>query len=135
MVANFLNVLQKERVFTDLDTVSWRGETGSRFSVCEASKVLHSTLVSLFLVKGIWLSFVLTKVSFFSWEAAWGKVLTLDKLQRRELHLPNRFFCVAVLNRPSTTFYYIARLSAPFGRLFYLLLASLVSSRRWLRML
>ena len=31
MVANFLNVLQKERVSMDLDTVSWRGETGSRF--------------------------------------------------------------------------------------------------------
>ena len=33
-----------------------------------------------------------SKVSFFAWEAAWGKVLTLDKLQRRGLHLPNRCF-------------------------------------------
>ena len=30
--------------------------------------------------------------SFFAWEGAWGKVLTLDKLQRRGWHLPNRCF-------------------------------------------
>ncbi|RVW67179.1 hypothetical protein CK203_062497 [Vitis vinifera] len=24
-----------------------------------------------------------TKVAFFAWEATWGKVLTLDRLQRR----------------------------------------------------
>ena len=26
---------------------------------------------------------------FFAWEAAWGKVLTLDKLQKRGWQLPN----------------------------------------------
>ena len=33
MVANFLNVLQKERVSIELGIVSWRGKMGSRFSV------------------------------------------------------------------------------------------------------
>ena len=33
-----------------------------------------------------------SKVAFFTWEAAWGKVLTLDKLQRRGWHLPNICF-------------------------------------------
>ena len=46
----------------------------------------------LFPVKGIWMPCVPTKVTFFAWEAAWGKVLTLDKLQRRGWHLPNHCY-------------------------------------------
>ena len=33
-----------------------------------------------------------TKAAFFAWEAAWGKILTLDKLQRRGWRLPNRCY-------------------------------------------
>ena len=33
-----------------------------------------------------------TKVVFFAWEATWGKVLTLDRLQRRGWQFPNRCF-------------------------------------------
>ena len=33
-----------------------------------------------------------TKVAFFAWEATWGKVLTLDRLQRRGWQLPNCCF-------------------------------------------
>ena len=33
-----------------------------------------------------------TKVAFFAWEATWGKVLTLDRLQRRGVQLPNCCF-------------------------------------------
>ena len=33
-----------------------------------------------------------TKLAFFAWEAAWGKVLTLDRLQKRGWQLPNRCF-------------------------------------------
>ena len=44
----------------------------------------------LFPGKGIWIPCVPTKATFFAWEATWGKVLTLDKLQRRGWHLPNR---------------------------------------------
>ena len=54
--------------------------------------MLQSGFAPLFPVKGIWVSFVPTKVSFFAWEAAWGKVLTMDKLQRRGWNLPNRCF-------------------------------------------
>ena len=49
----------------------------------------------MFPIKGIWVHCVPTKATFFAWEAAWGKVLTLDKLQRRGWHLPNRcYLCV-----------------------------------------
>ena len=33
-----------------------------------------------------------TKIAFFAWEVASGKVLTLDRLQRRGWQLPNRCF-------------------------------------------
>ena len=42
-----------------------------------------SECVPLFLVKGICVTRVPTKAAFFAWEVDWGKVLTLDKLQRR----------------------------------------------------
>ena len=32
-----------------------------------------------------------TKVSFFAWEAWWGKILTLDQLKKRGKHLANRY--------------------------------------------
>ena len=33
-----------------------------------------------------------TKVVFFAWETMWEKILTLDRLQKRGWHLPNRCF-------------------------------------------
>ena len=45
--------------------------------------------------RGVWVNKVPTKVVFFAWEAAWGKILTLDKLQKRGWQFPNRcFLCV-----------------------------------------
>ncbi|RVW56226.1 Xylulose kinase [Vitis vinifera] len=43
-------------------------------------------------IQRIWMDKVPTKVSFFAWEASWGKILTLDKLQRRGWQLPNWCF-------------------------------------------
>ena len=33
-----------------------------------------------------------SKQPFFAWEATWGKILTLDKLQRKGWHLLNRCY-------------------------------------------
>ena len=52
--------------------------TGAHYSVHDAFKVLHPSPAIPFPVNGIWVPRVPTKVSFFSWEATWGKVLTLD---------------------------------------------------------
>ena len=41
---------------------------------------------------GIWRASVPPKVAFFAWEASWGKILTLDQLQRRGYSLANRCF-------------------------------------------
>ena len=43
----------------------------------------------------IWMEKVPTKIMFFAWEATWGKILTLDRLQKRGWQLPNRCFLCA----------------------------------------
>ncbi|RVW92244.1 hypothetical protein CK203_027209 [Vitis vinifera] len=40
--------------------------------------------------KIIWMSYAQPKISFFAWEALWGRVLTLDCLQKRGWALANR---------------------------------------------
>ena len=40
----------------------------------------------------IWNSVVPPKIDIFTWEASWGKVLTLDNLKRREMAFANRCF-------------------------------------------
>ena len=54
--------------------------------------MLIPRVTPLFPIKGIWVNCVPTKATFFAWETAWGKILTLDKLQIRGWHLPNRCY-------------------------------------------
>ena len=54
--------------------------------------MLNPIVTALFPIKGIWVQYVPTKASFFAWEAAWGKILTFDKLQRRGWPLPNHCY-------------------------------------------
>ncbi|RVX22874.1 hypothetical protein CK203_008270 [Vitis vinifera] len=49
-----------------------------------------------FLMRVIWNSWVPSKVSFFAWEACWGKILILDQLQRRWCMLVYRCFLCKV---------------------------------------
>ena len=73
-----------------MDKVLWKESVGASFTVSEAFNSLASGSTILFPTKGIWVGPVpLLRQRFFNWEAAWGKVLTLDKLQRRGWHLPN----------------------------------------------
>ena len=83
LVENLLFSLQKERVTDKMDTILWKGSAGASFTVNEAFNSLASGSAIHFPAKGIWVPNVPTKAVFFAWEAAWGKVLTLDKLQRR----------------------------------------------------
>ncbi|RVW34291.1 hypothetical protein CK203_092982 [Vitis vinifera] len=74
----------------------WTASRSGVFSV----KSLYSTLEpggsALFPYVGIWRACVPPKVAFFAWEASWGKILTLDQLQRRGYSLANRcFLCLA----------------------------------------
>ena len=92
MAVALLNFLQKERVSFESGKISWKGPIGRYFSVSEAVKVLSLRSTLLFPIKGIWVHCVPTKATFFAWEATWGKILTLDKLQRRGWHLPNHSY-------------------------------------------
>ena len=53
------------------------------------NSLVHSCAVS-FPCSIIWSPYVPTNVSFFTWEASWGKVLTQDQLKRRGWILANR---------------------------------------------
>ena len=54
--------------------------------------MLAVTNACAFPTKCVWVDKVPTKAAFFAWEAAWGKILTLDRLQKRGWQLPNRCF-------------------------------------------
>ena len=62
------------------------------FDIKEANNLLIAPNDISFPKNCIWVDRVLTKVAFFAWEAMWGKVLTLDRLQKRGWQLPNRCF-------------------------------------------
>ncbi|RVW25474.1 putative ribonuclease H protein [Vitis vinifera] len=74
------------------DRMLWKETKDGIFSV----KSLYSSLASRrdvqFPYSNIWSICVPTKVSFFAWEAYWGKVLTLDQLKKRGRSLANRCF-------------------------------------------
>ena len=84
MVERFFLRLQKWRVSrNEEDRLVWVGEKSGKFFVKALYNVLQLNGPSNFLVAIIWNSWVPPKVSFFSWEATWDKVLTLDHLKRR----------------------------------------------------
>ncbi|RVX07537.1 ATP-dependent Clp protease proteolytic subunit 3, chloroplastic [Vitis vinifera] len=83
VVGELLQVLRSQRITLEEDSVSWKGGKNGKFGVKKAYSLLISPSVSMFLKNGIWVENVPTKLAFFVWEAAWGKVLTLDRLQKR----------------------------------------------------
>ncbi|RVW79100.1 Potassium transporter 7 [Vitis vinifera] len=92
MVVELLQILRSQRITMEEDLALWKGGKNGKFEVKEAYELLisHSTL--LFPKKGIWVENVPSKLAFFAWEATWGRVLTLDRLQKRGWQLPNRCY-------------------------------------------
>ena len=80
MVGDLLRTLRGHRPSLEDDSVKWRQGRNGLFRVKEAYRMLDKPNATLFPARGIWVDRVPTKVSFFAWEATWGKVLTLDKL-------------------------------------------------------
>ncbi|RVX20330.1 DNA ligase 1 [Vitis vinifera] len=92
LVGEFLHILRGFKPSLEEDSVIWRKGRSGQFRVKEAYSLLTKSDVMGFPYKSIWVARVPTKVAFFAWEASWGKVLTLDSLQRRGFQLPNRCF-------------------------------------------
>ena len=89
----FMERIQSKRVFEDVeDAVSWTETKSSKFSVKSLYIALEAGGSSLFPSSFIWNVNVQPKISFFAWEATWGKALTLDLVQKRGWALANRCF-------------------------------------------
>ena len=72
--------------------LSWTASKCGGFSVKSLYSILEPGISPLFPSGSIWRASVSPKVAFFVWEASWGKVLTLEQLQRRGYSLANKCF-------------------------------------------
>ena len=74
------------------NTMVWLRSKNGNFSV----KSFYSSLVNggmePFPHDIVWNSWVLVRVSFFSWEANWARILTLDQLKRTGWRIPNKCY-------------------------------------------
>ena len=92
MVGDLLYILRGHRPSLEEDSVMWRQGRNGQFRVKEAYSLLTNPNDTVFSSRCIWVDKVPTKIAFFAWEATWGKVLTLDRLQIRGVQLPNCCF-------------------------------------------
>ncbi|RVW30523.1 putative ribonuclease H protein [Vitis vinifera] len=74
------------------DKVKWMASKDGDFSVKSLYRTMQPGSHAFFPSKIIWNSCVQPKLSFFAWEASWGRVLTLDRLQKRGWVMANRCF-------------------------------------------
>ena len=91
-IGELFHLLRDLRISLEEDLVIWKGGGHDSFLIRDAYKLLAAPSAITFPKKSIWVDKVPTKVAFFAWEATWEKILTLDMLQRRGWHLPNRCF-------------------------------------------
>ena len=78
---NFLLCLNGKRLIVDEeDRVRWVESKDDNFLVKSLYKALELDSTRCFPMKIIWNFSAQPKVSFFAWEASWGKVLTLDQV-------------------------------------------------------
>ena len=84
--------LRDVKLSSEEDGVLWKGGGHGKYGVKEAYNGLVVSNACDFPHRGVWVNKVPTKVAFFAWEAAWGKILTLDRLQKRGWQFPNRCF-------------------------------------------
>ena len=89
---NLLHVLRGYRLTLEEDSVSWKGGSNGHFRVKEAYSLLVNPIDTVFPKNCIWVGRVPSKIAFFAWEATWGKVLILDRLQKRGWQISNCCF-------------------------------------------
>ncbi|RVW16745.1 hypothetical protein CK203_076449 [Vitis vinifera] len=92
MIGNLLHVLRDYKPSMEEDSVCWKGGRNDKYRVKEAYRLVARPNDIGFPSRCIWVDSVPTKVAFYAWEATWGRVLTLDRLQKRGWQLPNCCF-------------------------------------------
>lgn len=99
-VNNFHLCLGKEKVQTGVeDKMLWNEGTWA-VSCKSLLKELEPAPPVSFLANTIWHPNIQPRICFFAWEAAWGKALTLDNLEREEGFWQRGAFCVEVKKKP-----------------------------------
>ena len=92
-VVRFLQVLYRTQIRPlKEDKIIFKGSRNDVFSVSSMCRVLDCSPQVAFPSRLIWNPVLPPRLSFFGWEASWGKVLTLDQLKRRGRALANRCF-------------------------------------------
>ena len=92
-VDRFLLFLHNKKISSiQEDRLLLKESTTVGFSVRHMYRKLMFSPPLDFPSRSIWNPIVPPKLSFFAWEASWGKVLTLDQLKRRGITLVNRCF-------------------------------------------
>ncbi|RVW26033.1 putative ribonuclease H protein [Vitis vinifera] len=88
LIRGLLIMLRDFKPSSEEDGVLWKGGGHGKYGVKDAYNRLVVINACDFLYRGVWVNMVPTKVTFFAWEAAWGKILTLDRLQKTGLAVP-----------------------------------------------
>ncbi|RVW21518.1 Small GTPase LIP1 [Vitis vinifera] len=105
----------------DEDKVVWTKSRSGVFSVKSLYSILEPEGSTLFPYDNIWRAYVPPKVAFFAWEASWGKILTLEQLQRSGYSLPNRcFLCLSEAETVDHLLLYCVKTRTLWNLLFFL---------------
>ena len=92
-VDRFLQILCRKQINPLMeDKILFKGSRNEGFSVKIMYWVLDCPPQVEFPARSIWNPIIPPRLGFFAWEASWGRVLTLDQLQRRGRALANRCF-------------------------------------------
>ena len=79
------------------------------FPIKSLYRALQPVSLVSFPSKIIWNSYVQPKLSCFAWEASWGRVLTLDRLQKRGWALANRCFMCQMFESLITSLFIVKK--------------------------
>ena len=92
-MTRFLHILHDQKFHpTGVDKLSLQNVKDRGFSVKSMYKGVDVSSPFVFPHRIVWNPVVPPKIGVFAWEAAWGKVLTLDQLKRRGMSFANRCF-------------------------------------------
>ena len=83
LIGTMFNMLRDFKISQEEDSVLWKGGGQGTFGVRDAYSLLGPPNALAFPNKYIWVDKVPIKADFFAWEVTWGKILTLDRLQKR----------------------------------------------------
>ena len=101
-VESLLNKLHPLTIRRDVDDLfRWKKNKNGTFSVKSFYSSLSRGIRLPFPARTIWMPWVPIRANFFGWEAAWSRLLTIDRLKRFGWSIPNR--CYLCKNEEETT--------------------------------